>query len=192
MKQKSLDIRTATEQDAQAILDIYAPYVKNTAVTFEYEVPDATEFTGRIRHILARYPYLVAEMDDKIVGYAYADRFHSRPAYDWCAETAIYVEQSHKKMGIGRRLYEALEKSLMAQNVLNLNACIAYLQTEDEYLTRSSVEFHRALGYRLVGEFYQCGYKFGRWYNMVWMEKHIGIHPREPLPVKRFFDVGML
>ena len=88
-------------------------------------------------------------------------------------------------MGIGRALYEALEKVSRAQNILNLNACIGYPEADDEYLTGNSVQFHGHMGYRMVGEFHKCGYKFGRWYNMVWMEKLLGEHgenPKEVIP----------
>lgn len=182
-------IRTATVEDAEAILAIYAPYVTDTAITFEYEVPGIEEFRERIRHTLKRYPYLVAEKDGVIIGYAYAGPFKERAAYDWAVETTIYVDTSRKKMGIGKKLYEALELSLAQQNILNLNACIGYPEQEDEYLTKNSVEFHKHLGYRLVGEFYQCGYKFGRWYNMVWMEKQIGKHTDDPRPVIPFEEL---
>lgn len=182
-------IRTATVEDAEAILAIYAPYVTDTAITFEYEVPGIEEFRERIRHTLKRYPYLVAEKDGVIIGYAYAGPFKERAAYDWAVETTIYVDISRKKMGIGKKLYAALEQSLAQQNILNLNACIGYPEQEDEYLTKNSVEFHKHLGYRLVGEFYQCGYKFGRWYNMVWMEKQIGKHTDDPRPVIPFEEL---
>ena len=82
-----------------------------------------------------------------------------------------------------------MEKLLKEQGILNLNACIAYPRSEDEYLTKNSVEFHTHLGYRLVGEFYQCGYKFNRWYNMVWMEKQIGEHVSNQPAVKSFEDI---
>ena len=182
-------IRTATVEDAEAILAIYAPYVTDTAITFEYEVPGIEEFRERIRHTLKRYPYLAAEKDGVIIGYAYAGPFKERAAYDWAVETTIYVDTSRKKMGIGKKLYEALEQALALQNILNLNACIGYPEQEDEYLTKNSVEFHKHLGYRLVGEFYQCGYKFGRWYNMVWMEKQIGKHTEDPRPVIPFEEL---
>lgn len=182
-------IRTATVEDAEAILAIYAPYVTDTAITFEYEVPGIEEFRERIRHTLKRYPYLVAEKDGVIIGYAYAGPFKERAAYDWAVETTIYVDISRKKMGIGKKLYAALEQSLAQQNILNLNACIGYPEQEDEYLTKNSVEFHKHLGYRLVGEFFQCGYKFGRWYNMVWMEKQIGEHTDCPQPVIPFEEL---
>ena len=179
-------IRVATPQDAGALLAIYAPYVTDTAITFEYEVPSLTEFRERIRHTLERYPYLVMEQDGEILGYAYAGPFKERAAYDWAVETTIYVKQGMKKQGIGRKLYQALEDTLIRQNILNLNACIGYPTVEDEYLTRNSMEFHQHLGYRLVGQFYQCGYKFGRWYDMVWMEKLVGEHGVEPVRVKPF------
>lgn len=182
-------IRTATVEDAEAILAIYAPYVTDTAITFEYEVPGIEEFRERIRHTLMRYPYLAAEKDGVIIGYAYAGPFKERAAYDWAVETTIYVDTSRKKMGIGKKLYAALEQALAQQNILNLNACIGYPEQEDEYLTKNSVEFHKHLGYRLVGEFYQCGYKFGRWYNMVWMEKQIGKHTEDPRPVIPFEEL---
>ena len=119
-------IRTATPADAAEILAVYAPYVKQTAITFEYEVPSLEEFAGRIVRTLERYPYLVALSEGKIVGYAYVSPFHARPAYDWAVETSIYVRMDCKRMGIGHKLYEALEETLKRQGILNMEACIAY------------------------------------------------------------------
>ena len=169
-------IRTASAADAPALLKIYRPYVENTAITFEYDVPSTEEFTSRIQHTLRKYPYLVAEEKGTLLGYAYAGPFHERPAYDWAVETSIYVDQSLKHRGIGRMLHDALETALRKQGILNMNACIAYPPKEDEHLDKNSVEFHTHMGYRLVGEFHKCGYKFNHWYNMVWMEKLIGEH----------------
>lgn len=182
-------IRAATIEDAKAILDIYAPYVSGTAISFEYDVPTLAEFTRRMEQILSKYPYLVAVRDDEIVGYAYASSFHERAAYQWAVETTIYLRQDMKKQGIGRELYEELERLLKLQNILNLDACIAYTEVEDEYLTNNSVHFHEHMGYRIIGRFCKCGYKFNRWYDMVWMEKHIGEHIENPLPVKAFREV---
>ena len=179
-----ITIRTATLSDAQALLNIYAPYVEYTAITFEYDVPSVEEFAFRIKNTLQKYPYLVAEKNGRLLGYAYASPFHERPAYDWAVETSIYVDQNIKHQGIGRRLHDALEDALRSQGILNMNACIAYPPEEDEYLDRNSVEFHTHMGYRLVGEFYKCGYKFHRWYNMVWMEKLIGNHLSDQKPPK--------
>ena len=176
MEEQNLKIRMAQAEDAQSLLNIYAPYVENTAISFEYEVPTVEEFAERIKKTLTRYPYLVAEINEEIVGYAYAGPFHSRKAYSWGVETSIYIRQDRKRKGIGRALHSALEELLKKQNILNMNACIAYPAEEDEYLTRDSVKFHEQLGYRMVGRFYQCGYKFDRWYDIVWMEKLIGEH----------------
>ena len=176
MKNHDINIRIATVKDAEQLLKIYAPYVESTAITFEYEVPSVEEFAGRIKHVLSKYPYLVAEQDGELLGYAYVSSFKERAAYAWAVETSIYVNQNVKHRGIGRKLHDALENALREQGILNMNACIAYPPKEDEYLDKNSVEFHHHMGYRLVGEFYKCGYKFHRWYNMVWMEKLIGEH----------------
>lgn len=185
MEAENIVLRTAEPGDAEALLAVYAPYVWETAITFEYEVPGVEEFRGRIERTLARYPWLVAEQAGEIVGYAYAGPFHSRAAYAWAVETSIYVDMTKRRMGIGGRLHAALEAVLMAQGFLNMNACIAVPEVEDEYLTRNSVRFHAHLGYKWVGAFYQSAYKFGRWYNTAWMEKAIGPHgtvEKKPLP----------
>jgi len=184
-----LKIRCASGDDTDALLDIYAPYVEKTAITFEYSVPSHAEFAQRISHVLQRYPYLVALSGGEIVAYAYVSPFKERAAYDWAVETSIYVKQDHKRMGIGSRMYRALEDILKIQGILNMNACIAYPPEEDAFLTKDSVTFHTRMGFRMVGEFHDCGYKFGRWYDMVWMEKEIGKHLACQMPVKTFAAV---
>lgn len=186
MEKKEILIRTAIPEDAPELLKIYAPYVENTAITFEYDVPSVAEFQRRIENTLQKYPYLVAERAGEILGYAYASSFHTRAAYAWAVETTVYVRQDGKKCGIGKALYEELERLLKQQNILNLYACIAYPEKEDEHLTKDSVHFHARLGFELIGEFHKCGFKFNRWYNMVWMEKHIGEHTETPGGVKKF------
>lgn len=171
-----LEIRVANVLDAKEILSIYKPYVKQTAITFEYEVPALEEFSGRIENTLKKYPYLVAVSDREIVGYAYVSPFKTRAAYDWAVETSIYVKMEKRGNGIGKRLYDELEKILKKMGILNMNACIAYTDHEDEHLTNKSVSFHESLGYQMVGKFHDCGYKFNTWYHMVWMEKMIGDH----------------
>lgn len=171
-----IKIRMAEPDDSAEILEIYRYYVKHTAVSFEYEVPTESEFCSRIETTLTKYPYLVSERDGKLTGYAYAGPFIKRAAYDWSAETTIYLEPDSRRQGIGRRLYEELEKRLKEMGILNLYACIGSPEAEDEYLTCDSERFHACMGFRKVGTFSQCGYKFGRWYHMIWMEKIIGEH----------------
>lgn len=179
IKPQTIRIRDAVPDDADRLLEIYAYYVEHTAITFEYAVPTPDEFRARIEQTLRRYPYLVIEADGVIRGYAYAGAFKERAAYDRCCETTIYLEHTEAKRGLGRKLYEALEERLSEMGILNLYACIGYTDAEDEYLNKNSAEFHAHLGYATVGTFRKCGYKFGRWYDMIWMEKIIGEHKND-------------
>ena len=181
-----IKIRAASPEDAPALLRVYAPYVKNTAITYEYDVPSVDEFSKRIETTLKRFPYLVLERGGEIIGYAYAGPLHSRPAYDWSVETSLYLSEDVRGGGLGRLIHDALENVLREQGFLNMNACIAYPEKEDEYLTRNSAEFHAHLGYRMIGRFTKCSYKFRRWYGMVWMEKLIGEHLEDQPPVTPF------
>ena len=184
-----MKIEKVSTADAEELLTIYAPYVEETAITFEYEVPSIEEFRCRIQETLKKYPYLVAEKNGKIVGYAYASCFKNRVAYDWCVETSIYVNYDLKRCGIGKKLYLALEKALKAQHITNLNACISSPIENDEYLDTNSIDYHHHLGYQMIGKFHQCGYKFNRWYDMVWMEKMIGEHSKNQKEVILFREI---
>ena len=182
-------IRNATMDDAGRILAIYDYYVKNTAVTFEYNTPSLTEFKRRMEKTMLRYPYLVIEEDGVIRGYAYAGALNERAAYDWSCETTIYLDRTRRKCGMGCKLYEALEDALGKMGVLNLYACSGSPEQDDEYLTKNSAEFHAHLGFTEVGRFHKCGYKFGRWYHMIWMGKTIGEHRDNQRPVTNYPDL---
>ena len=186
MTNAMLRVRDASLENAPQILDIYAYYVKNTAITFEYDVPSLPAFRERMRHIMQRYPYLVAQRDGALLGYAYAAPFNGRPACDWCCELTIYVAHGSHRCGIGRLLYTALEQALREMGICNLYACIACPEQEDAYLSRNSADFHEHLGFREIGMFRSCGYKFGRWYHMIWMEKIIARHDPAQPPVQRY------
>ena len=173
---KEVTIRTATLSDALAILEIYGYYVSNTAISMECDVPSLGEFEKRIENTLENYPYLVAEQDGKIIGYAYAGRFHPRAAFYRSAEVSIYIQKVAQKGGLGRRLYEEIETILAKQGILNVYASIAYTDVEDEYLTNNSAQFHEHMGYKKVAQFNNCCTKFGRWYHLIWMEKFLGEH----------------
>lgn len=179
---EQINIRPATPGDASAVQAIYAPYVRETAISFEYDVPSVEEMARRIEETQKGYPWIVAEENGKVMGYAYAHIFHGRAAYQWSVETSIYVDRQEKRKGIGSLLHEALENALKAQGILNLNAAIAWVEPEDEYLTHDSVRFHERLGYTKVAHFHQCGRKFGRWYDIIWMEKIIGEHTSHLIP----------
>ena len=183
-------IRIATLEDAEQTLDIYAPYVLKTAVTFEWEVPSLEEFRARMARTLERYPFIVAESDGQLVGFTYAGSLRSRKAYDWTIETAIYVKEDTRRGGVGRKLYEALEAILKLQGILSANACIAYAETESERLTKDSLRFHERMGYSVIGEFHDCGYKFDTWYSVLWMEKMLGPHTSDAPEPRAFSELS--
>lgn len=182
-----MTIHSAVPADAPRLLEIYSYYVEKTAITFEYDVPSVEEFESRIRNTLKKYPYIVIEKDDRIIGYAYAGTFINRAAYDYSAEVSIYVDIDYHGHGAGRLLYESIESALKDMNITNLYACIGVpAEREDEYLTFNSMNFHKHMGYDPVGRFKKCGYKFNRWYDMVWMEKIIGQHISDPPSVQKY------
>jgi len=174
-------LRNASLSDAGRILDIYRYYVEHTAVSFECEAPSLEEFTARMQGIMETFPYIVICEDDRTEGYAYAKPFVGREGYRWSCETSIYLDRTAHRRGLGRRLYEALEEALRAMGVLNMYARIAYPEKEDEWLTTNSADFHAHLGFVKAGEYHKCAYKFGRWYNMICMEKEIGAHSGKPV-----------
>ena len=170
-------IRSAVRADVPRLLAIYAPYIQKTCITFEYEVPSLKEFTARFDRITAKYPWIVWEEDGKILGYAYASLPFTRAAYAWCAEPTIYLKSQARGKGIGKALYDALEAILDAQGYYLLYSLVC---GENE----NSMRFHEKRGYRTVAHFPACGFKFGRWLDLNWMEKRLkGVDPPGGVPV---------
>ena len=169
-----MKIRLAKPSDARSLLDIYAPYVENTAITFEYEVPTIEDFAIRIEKTLEKYPYLVAEEDGVVLGYAYASTYYARAAYDWAVELSVYVSQDARGKGVGSKLYDALEEMLEKMGYIHFLACIS-LPNE------ASLALHRKRGYQQVAHFPKIGYKFNRWYDIVWLQKSLD---KEARPIK--------
>lgn len=172
-------IRKAVPVDAEKILEIYAPYIEKTAVSFEYDVPSTVEFQERMQSTMERYPYLVA-VDDKntVLGYAYASDHMHRKAYQWNAALSVYIAEEHKGKGIGSSLYRKLFALLQKQGFVNAYACIVYPYEESE-------KFHEKLGFQKVGHFLGSGYKHGQWHDIIWMEKplsHKKDAPKEVIP----------
>lgn len=159
-------IRVAEERDVIPILDIYAPYVRGTTITFEYEVPTPEAFLARFEGITRDFPWLVWEEAGAVLGYAYASRPFERAAYAWCAEPSIYLRPDARGRGIGRQLYAALE-ALLSQ--MGYAESFAIITGENE----ASLAFHRALGYEKCAEMVKCGLKFGRWLDVDWLEKRL-------------------
>lgn len=164
-------IRSAAPADAAAIWSIYQYYVEHTAISFEITMPTISEIEGRIQKTLKAFPYLVAETEGTVIGYAYAGSFIPREAYAHCAEVSIYISRENRSTGLGRRLYEELLSRLKNQGISNVYACIGVPEVEDEYLNNNSAQFHSHMGFSEVGRFRNSGLKFGRYYHMIWMEK---------------------
>ena len=158
--------RDATESDIPAILAIYAPYVQNTTYSFEYSPPSLEEFTKRFQKITARFPWLVCEIDSKIVGYAYASPAFERAAFQWDADLSIYLLPTHRGLGIGKRFYALLESRLLKMGFHNVYALVT---GENQ----TSCQFHEALGYTLLGTFPQIGYKHEKWLDLYWYGKRL-------------------
>lgn len=168
-------LRFVQETDAARILEIYTPYIRDTAVTFECEAPSLPAFTQRIREISAQYPYIVCEIDGYVVGYAYAHRQKERAAYGWNAELSVYLKQDSLRMGIGKAFYTALINILRLQNVQNVYGGVTVPNENSEKL-------HEAMGFAKLGVYHKTGYKRGAWHDVAWFERRIGDGTGEPAP----------
>lgn len=182
-------VRIATVEDAEMILNLYSYYIEYTAITFEYTIPTVEEFRERIRKTLEKFPYLVYEERGKILGYAYAGTFNKRAAAAWMVETSVYVHRNEGGRGIGKVLYEELEKYLKKQNIITMIACITELEVANNYITKKSMEFHQHMGYKKAGKIRKAGYKFGTWYNLAFVQKQIGKYIQDPPEVISFPEV---
>ena len=171
-------IRPAQAADVSPMLDIYAPYVRETTITFEYAVPSPEDFRARFSRITRKFPWLVWEEAGEVLGYAYASAPFERAAYAWCAEPSIYLRQDARGRGIGKKLYAALE-ALLSQMGYQVSFAII---TEEN---KASLAFHHALGYEKCAEMVKCGLKFGRWLDVHWLEKRLN-----PVEIPRNFPIA--
>jgi L-amino acid N-acyltransferase YncA len=170
-----VQVRVARPDDSLAFAAIYAPFVNESAVSFEERAPTARDMAARILAVTRTYPWLAAERYGEVVGYAYATRFRERSAYRWSVETTVYLRQDARGMGIGGMLYGRLLESLRERGYQSAFAGITMPNP-------ASVALHRSLGYTPVGVFRRAGYKFGRWHDVAWWQRLIAADecPREP------------
>ena len=166
-------IRLITAGDAEATLNIYRPYVENTIISFEYEVPSLEEWQSRIATNTAKYPWLVCEHEGNIVGYAYGSTHRYRTAYSWSPEATVYMDGRYHRLGVARILYKTLFDLLRLQGYVNVYAGVGLPNPE-------SVGFHQALGFYDIGIFKKVGYKLGAWHDTRWFQLHLAEHPDNP------------
>ena len=166
-------IRLADERDAAAVQEIYAPYVRDTAISFETEPPTAAEMARRIRGVLEHAPWLVCERDGAVIGYAYAGRFHARPAYQWTVEVTVYVDRARRRAGVGRALYTALLDALRLQG---FRTAVGVITVPNP----ASVGLHEQLGFRREGLLRHIGFKHGRWHDVGWWRLELQALPAPP------------
>jgi phosphinothricin acetyltransferase len=169
------------DRDADAVAAIYAPAVTSTTATFEEVPPGAAEMARRMEAVLPRTPWLVAEADGAVVGYAYAALHRERPGYRWSVDVSVYVDPAHHGRGIGRTLYDDLIERLRAQGYVNAYAGVALPNP-------ASVALHEAIGMRRIGVYERVGWKFGAWVDVAWYGMRLaepGTPPAEPTPPSR-------
>lgn len=176
-------IRLARPEDTSSILEIYAPYIRDTSITFETEVPSESEFAGRIRTYMINFPWLVFEKDQKVAGYAYAARYRERAAYQWGVECSVYIHPEFHRAGIARQLYQALFRILKFQGFTTVYAVI-------NLPNDSSVALHETLGFHHFATYEKVGYKLGRWKNVGWWQLTLNDYIDNPPPVTKFSEIS--
>lgn len=179
---QGITLRSARVDDAPTILALYAPYVKDTAITFETEAPSLEAFRQRMAAVMEHYPYLVAEDDGTVVGYAYAHRIGERAAYAWNAELSVYLDPARKGNGLGRMLCTAMLDLLTEQGIRNVFSLITVPN-------EASIGLHEALGFTLMGIQQQAGFKCGAWHDVAWFQKRIGAFSGTPDSVTPLADL---
>jgi phosphinothricin acetyltransferase len=170
-------IRDAVAADAERCAAIYAPYVRDTAISFESEPPSAEEMEARIAECQLRHAWLVLEQAGDVVGYAYGGPFMTRAAYQWATAVSVYLDPSRHRSGGGRALYEALFERLAARGHRTALAGIALPND-------ASTGLHRALGFELVGTYRRVGWKLGRWHDVAWYQRPLGDDEGPPEPLR--------
>lgn len=174
-------IRIATPADAPVVSAIYAPYVRDTTISFEIDPPDAAEMAVRMAKLSGAYPWLVHEEGGEVIGYAYASPHRERAAYLWSADATIYLAQGAHRRGIGRGLYLRLLRILERQGFHNVYGGIALPNA-------ASVGLHEACGFLPIGVYREVGYKFGAWRDVGWWGRRLAAPEGVPAPPSPFTE----
>lgn len=177
-------IRIAKPPDAAPILEIYAPFIKQTSITFETEVPAVADFANRINAYLENWPWLVYEKNGQVIGYAYASRYRERKAYQWGVECSVYIHNDHYRKGIARALYTKLFAILKLQGFTTVYAVINLPNDQ-------SVALHESMGFRHFATYEKVGYKLGKWKNVGWWQLQLNDYLHEPAAPLKFSAISI-
>lgn len=177
-----MTFRFATPEDAPAILEVYAPYIRNTVITFEYEVPSVEAFTERVKGITEKYPYLVCEENGVLLGYAYAGEYRSRTAFQWDVELSIYLRPEAQGKGVSKAFYDRLLPMVEKLGYRNIYSSIVTPNP-------ASIGLQEKYGFETLCVFEKCGYKLGQWCDLLWMHKKIGDWSKDPVPPTSISEV---
>lgn len=170
-------IRLATAGDAEPVQGIYAPIVRDTAISFEVDPPSVAEIQQRIVDTLAHWPWLVCERAGEVIGYAYAGKYRVRAAYQWSVDVSVYIHERARRCGVGRALYSALFQILVLQGFYSAQAGITLPNA-------ASVRLHETVGFQPIGVYRKIGYKLGAWHDVGWWQLVLQPHGPSPAPLK--------
>jgi phosphinothricin acetyltransferase len=176
-------IRLALENDSASVLQIYTPFITDTVITFECQVPTIAEFSERMADIQRKYPWLVCEIDNNIAGYAYASCFNEREAYDWSVDFSIYIDPKYHRKNIGKALYNALFELVKLQGYYNAYAGVTLPNINSEGL-------HESFGFKTIGVYENVGYKFDGWHDVKWYGLKINEYDQAPSKPKDIYEIS--
>lgn len=167
--------RFAKPEDAAEMAAIHGPYVRNTAITFQVDMPNERFFLDQMMHLAPMYPVVVCEDEGRVIGFAYAAALRAKEAYQWCVETTVYLDPACRRRGVGSELYGRLLALLTAQGFAAAYACVTVPNAASDAL-------HARFGFKEVGRFPDAGYKLGKWHDVVWLHRPLANLPDLPPP----------
>jgi phosphinothricin acetyltransferase len=173
----------ATEDDVDAIMDIYRPYILETAITFEYEEISKEAFLERMRTVQKQFPWLVCEQEGKVIGYAYCSKFKERAAFGWDCECSVYIHKEAHRKGVATALYNKLFELIKEQGYYNIYALITYPH-------ESSIALHKKFGFTEVGIYEKTGYKMGIWWDLIVLVKRLRSFEENPVMPKSIHELS--
>lgn len=167
-----IEIREVGNDDIEAMLRIYAPYVLETPISFEYVVPSVEEFGLRVKKTIdSKFPWIVASKGNDVIGYAYAGALRTRAAYQWSCEVSVYVDQGSHGLGVGKKLYSSLLEKLKERGFQQVFAGVTSPNQQSQ-------DFHASFNFRMIGVYQKIGFKFDQWHDVTWYQLDLSEYGR--------------